>query len=392
MVGSPTELEADPQPVTARTELTSLVARDFRNLRAVDAQVPRDGVVLLGENGQGKTNFLEAIRYTTIFRSARGAHDTDLVRHGEDGFFVAAHARLNSERSVSVGFDRVTKQKKVVVDGVVAPRMSDAFGCIAAVLLSPSDVHLISGGPGERRRYLDVLLSLVDSRYLTVLQRYRGALMRRNAALRELQKAGGSSRDEQQVAVWEPLLAEAGVVLWQKRAEWCERAASELGRLCSLMGETGTTGLELVRSGAANELSAQRLLDSLAAHRSRDMRRGNTSVGPHRDELSITLNGRELRLFGSGGQQRTAALALRFLETFTVCEQQKRWPVLLLDDPFAELDARRADRILRLIEDSGHGQVILAVPREDDVPSEFTRLERWRVRNGEIVREAVQDG
>ena len=124
---------------------------------------------------------------------------------------------------------------------------------------------------------------------------------------------------------------------------------------------------------------------SLEAKRSSDLARGLTHIGPHRDDLNLMLDGRDLRTFGSAGQQRTAAIALRMLEAATFRERIGRSPVFLLDDPFAELDTRRATRILSLLERAGLGQTILAVPRESDIPGELTRLERMRVVGGEVT-------
>ena len=121
---------------------------------------------------------------------------------------------------------------------------------------------------------------------------------------------------------------------------------------------------------------------ALAAKRALDLRRGVTHAGPHRDDVELTIGGRELRLFGSAGQQRTAAIALRMVESQTLRDRSGSLPVLLLDDPFAELDARRAHRILGLLDDAGMGQVVLAVPREVDIPPEFTRLTRREIRDG----------
>jgi DNA replication and repair protein RecF len=365
-----------------RTELLRLLVRDFRNIESLELQLPGDGMVILGDNAQGKTNLLEAARYTTIFRSARGAPDVDLVRYQAAGFFLAATARQDADIDVTVGFDAASREKRVVVDGRRAVRLSDAFGCIPSVLLSPDDVQLISGGPGDRRRYLDVLLSLVDHSYLNALQNYRAALQRRNAALREITRRGGDTRDEDRAAVWEPMLAQHGAQLWRSRSVWCGEAAGELEHLGEQLGERGRLKLEHVAHAAGDDLSAEKLATLLETHRASDIRRGNTSSGPHRDDLRISLDGRDLRLFGSGGQQRTAAVALRLLETLTICDRRRRWPVLLLDDPFAELDKQRASRILRLLQETIRGQVILAVPRDDEVPPELTRLARYRMRGG----------
>jgi DNA replication and repair protein RecF len=156
-------------------------------------------------------------------------------------------------------------------------------------------------------------------------------------------------------------------------------------RLCTEIGESGRVRISYASSISATEDPAEQLAASLEKKRPYDLARGLTHSGPHRDDLNITLDGRELRTFGSAGQQRTAAIALRMVEAATFRERMGRAPVFLLDDPFAELDARRSSRILSLLERAGLGQTILAVPRETDIPTELTRLERLRVVGGEVT-------
>ena len=366
--------------MSARIERLSL--RDFRNLERVDLELPADGVAVVGDNGQGKTNLLEGIYYLELLRSMRGARDHDLTRHGASGFHLAARACGAPHREIKVGYDRQTKRKRVLLDGLDTPRLGDALGALPSVVVAPNDVQLVSGGPSERRRYLDVALSLGSPRYLAALQRYRGALLRRNAALREVARGG---RDGAQVEVWEPALAEHGALLWTERATWVERAARRFATLCASMGETGEARMRYLSALSPDPAPTEQLARALAANRPADIRRGITSAGPHRDDLELTLDGRELRVFGSGGQQRTAAIALRMLEAATLRERFAADPVLLLDDPFAELDAKRSSRILALLRDDGIGQAILAVPRDSDIPPELTRLARWRIAAGVVT-------
>ncbi len=146
-----------------------------------------------------------------------------------------------------------------------------------------------------------------------------------------------------------------------------------------IVEQQGGSSTVLTLGPAAAE---EQLRDALASQRTNDVRRGITHAGPHRDDLELTLGGRELRLFGSGGQQRTAAIALRMLEGATLRARYEAEPLLLLDDPFAELDARRSSRILELLRDAGLGQTMLAVPRASDIPPELTRLDRWTIAGG----------
>ena len=364
-----------------RLLLRRLVVRDFRNLERVELAPPPEGIVLIGENGHGKTNLLEAIYYLQLLRSVRGARDQDLVRFGAGGFHVAAEAGAGPDerRAVAVGFDRVAKRKKATLGGAEPPRLSDALGALPSVIFSPGDVQLVAGAPSERRRYLDVVLALTSRRYLQALQGYRGALARRNAALRDVARLGGS---DARAAVWEPALAEHGAVLWRERVAWVEQAAPEFSRLCSAIGERGVGRMRYTTALAPGADVAGALADALAAKRALDVRRGLTHAGPHRDDVELLLDGRDLRLFGSAGQQRTAAIALRMLEAATLRDRSGATPLFLLDDPFAELDARRSHRILELLADAGLGQTMLAVPRAADIPPELTRLERWGIRDG----------
>ena len=369
--------------------LARLAVRDFRNLGRVDLELPPEGMVVVGENGHGKTNLLEAVYYLQLLRSARGARDQDLVRFGEPGFHVSAEAESTSgARNIGAGFERASKRKRVKLDGVEVSRLSDALGALPSVLCSPRDAALVAGAPSERRRYLDVTLALSSRSYLAALQAYRGALARRNAALRD---ANRTARDEQRVAVWEPALAEHGARIWTSRVQWVAAMRDRYAELCAAIGERGDARLRyasaLESKGDAVEAA---LAAALEAKRALDIRRGITHAGPHRDDLELTLTEpggapRELRAFGSAGQQRTAAIALRVLERETLRQRRDSSPLLLLDDPFAELDARRSTRMLELLAGEGAGQTILAVPRESDIPPGLTRLARWRVEHGVLT-------
>ena len=421
--------------------LRRLVLRDFRNFEKLDVEVPEAGLVIVGENGHGKTNLLEAVSYLGLFRSVRGSRDVDAIRFGAPAFHVRAElVRGQVSESVSVGYERSTKRKKAVLHGVEQPKLSSALGALPSVCFSPVDVALVAGGPAERRHFLDVTLALTDSRYLQALQHYRAALRQRNAALRTAQRAGarpGGAHDAE-VSVWEPTLAQHGATLVGLRRTWCEQQSDHFTSLCEAIGERLRVtmrydGAELPASTSsiaatdANSVSKTvTAADQFSSHdtawesgftydagrdnasppdvaasalqhayrntytvmfeqqRASEMRRGITLVGPHRDDLQLLLGTRDLRTFGSNGQQRTAAIALRMLELATRREALDEPPLLLLDDPFAELDARRSARILALLEEVGVGQVILAVPRDEDIPAAFTRLARRTMINGEL--------
>jgi DNA replication and repair protein RecF len=373
-----------PHPV-AHSALVRLSIRAFRNLRRAELELPAAGIALVGENGQGKTNFLEAIYYLRLLRSLRGAQDAELVAFGEAGFHLAGGIEGARAHDVTVGFDRLCRRKKNTLDGAEPERMADALGAFPAVIFSPSDAVLVAGAPVERRRFLDVMLALSSRPYLTALQRYRGALTRRNAAMREM-RLNHAAR-EACAAVWEPALAEHGAVIYAARQEWAERYAALYASRCDAIGERGAATMRYASALDATRADAeQALLAALEKKRPLDVKRGITHAGPHRDDLDLSLDGRAVRAYGSAGQQRTAAIALRLLEAATLREATQAEPLVLLDDPFAELDARRASKILELLSHAERGQTILAVPRDADIPEAFTRLERWQVDGGVLSR------
>lgn len=369
----------------SRARIESLSLRDFRNFERLDLALPAEGLVVVGDNGQGKTNLLEAAYYMSLLRSMRGARDVDAVRFDASAFFIEARMCTPDARELSIGFERAGRRKKVRRDGATLDRLSDALGTLPAVMFSPSDVELVAGAPGARRRFLDIMLALTSRGYLNALQMYRAALERRNAALRDAARHQQHARTAA-IEVWERPLAEHGAMLVRSRRAWVGRVASRFAERCEAIGERGVAELRYETSLNANAESLElALAEAIATKRTTDLKLGVTQVGPHRDDLTMLLDGRELRTFGSAGQQRTAAIALRTLEAETIRDARGTSPVFLLDDPFAELDARRAARVLTLLREIGLGQTVLAVPRDSDIPPELISLARYRVANGRVT-------
>jgi DNA replication and repair protein RecF len=373
--------------------------RNYRNFPELELTFPADGVAIIGDNGAGKTNLLESIYYLEIFRSFRGAPDEQLVRFGEDAFHIrGSFEEPGTGRSfeITAAWEARTRTKRVTIDGVEPDRIGDAIGRVRAIIFSPADMSIVSGGPAERRRFLDIVLSVNEPGYLAALQRYRNVLRQRNALLR----AGSPAA---LVEAWSAPFIEAGAAIVSARARWVQAhaegfarryrdvsngAMARLGYLAGLkLGDTDAGEQDALRSRFVAEL------DRVAA-RERD--RGVTMIGPHRDDLLIETQTAEgdvgLRDFGSGGQLRTAAIALRMIEAETAREARGTLPLVLLDDVFAELDADRSRRILEMLETEGHGQVILTAPKSSDVDlrrtdgaASIASLRRWRIAAGCVM-------
>ena len=366
-------------------ELRDVAVRNFRNLASLDLELPAAGVVILGDNGQGKTNLLEALYYLVLFRSLRGSQDRELVRFGEDGFFVAGTTvrRLDGqtvdsgiESRITAGYETEGKRKKVTVGGAPVTRLADAVGQVLAVALAPSDRVIVAGPASGRRRYLDVVLSLSNRGYLARLSEMRLALRQRNAALRR-------GRGDEAQAFDAAFAGAAGPVI-AARTEWVERWSGRLAELTVALGERGAVNLKYRAHRPPTDDPAGQLRALLPTLLARDLRRGATTAGPHRDDLDLSLEGKELRAYGSAGQQRTAAIALRLLEAETLQEATGVPPVGLYDDVFAELDEDRQARLLRLIETSLPGQSVLTAPRESEIPRSLLDRPRWRMKGGRV--------
>jgi DNA replication and repair protein RecF len=368
--------------------LTKLSLRCFRNLAEHDLEVPPEGLALVGENAQGKSNFLEAIYYLEILRSFRGARDDQLVGFDRDVFRVVAglEGEEGERREVAAAYQRTGRRKKVTIDGEEPERLTDAIGHVAAVLFSPADVAIVAEGPGERRRFLDIVLSLNTEGYVEALSEYRHVLSQRNAALKE-------SRSADLARVWNEPLVRAGARIIHERRGWLERHAEGFARYYADVSG-GQSAVQRYRPNV--EVSEARTIEevqaafrgALEAAEANDLRLRTTTVGPHRDEVRFHLDDeRELdvRDYGSGGQKRTVALALRLLEADTIRAARGHEPIVLMDDVFAELDAGRSERIMQLIDRDEAGQVILTAPKESDVRLRTEALPRWSIAAGRIT-------
>ncbi|HUF75088.1 MAG TPA: DNA replication/repair protein RecF [Longimicrobiales bacterium] len=366
--------------------MSALALRHFRNLENQELEIPPEGLALVGDNAQGKSNFLEAIYYLETFRSFRGARDEQLVRFGQDVFRVVGSTTADEEVvEVAAAFERKGKRKKVSVNGREAERLGDALGRTAAVIFSPADLELVSGGPRERRRFLDIVLSLNQPGYLGALQEYRQVLTRRNAAL----KAGEPGSV---VSAWAPGLVRSGSEVIAARKAWVEGVTHAFGAYYERVSQEATArmtyrpGVPLGGSETIEQI-VEAFRDALAEGTERDRRLGTTGVGPHRDDVRLDLergDGLDLRDYGSGGQKRTAALALRLVEAKTIRERRGAAPLVLLDDVFAELDPGRSERVLEVMEGEETGQVLLTAPKDADVRIKRDSLARWRIIAGRI--------
>jgi DNA replication and repair protein RecF len=367
--------------------LRELKTEQFRNLADKTLVFDERGQIIIGDNGQGKTNLLEAIYYLTIFRSFRSSSDLECIR------FQGKHFSLNGkllndegvEETISAGYDG--RRKRVVVSGKEARNLSEAFGVLKSVLVSPEDILIVQEGPATRRKYLDIVLSLISPLYLQRLKRYRKALAARNFLLRD-QAAG-----ENVIRPWERQMAEYGAFLTGERLFFVERLAPVYGNIfyklssgekgeliyrSAILEECGTISSEKFDVQQAQGIFAGKMGKTRVFERSRGM----TMCGPQTDDLSFMMEGRPLKNYGSQGQQRTAVICLRLAEAHILEKLNGIRPVLLLDDIFAELDLRRCFNLLEELVETH--QSFLTAPRKEAIFERLGHLPVRKIRQGDL--------
>jgi DNA replication and repair protein RecF len=333
--------------------LRHLWLSDFRSFHTAELALG-DGITgIVGANGQGKTNLLEAIAWLASMRSFRGAPADALVRQGANQAVIRAEVRW-PDREVLVEAELSPRgRNRVQVNRQRLARSRDLLGGLRVSVFAPDDLRLVKGGPAERRRYLDDTLVSLQPRHDALQREVERVLTQRNALLRQVGGRAGRFDAGAQLTldVWDAKLAEAGQSLAEARGALVERLAPEIGLAYGQVAGPAGPGGSASSGGAQVEARYQRswagpLAEALASNRTEDLRRGTTGVGPHRDELDLGIDGLPARTHGSQGEQRSLALALRLAGHRLVTAAVETPPVLLLDDVFSELDHDRSESLL----------------------------------------------
>lgn len=368
--------------------LRRLELEEFRLYRHLQLDLPTCGVRVAGENASGKSTLVEAIALLATMRSPRTSSDREVInwQSGKD-YGVAPYARdlgwsiaSDEETTVEVGLqvetaDEGPLKKSVKVNGRPV-RALDAVGRIRVVLFAPEDVALITGPPSGRRRHLDMLISQIDGRYVRALARYNRILEQRNSLLKSLAREGkqlGPNSVTTQLAFWNDELITYGAYLVARRQMICTGLSEQIQRRFFEFSSRGDLQLDYRGSVAIDGISsrlvsseieyvrdvAQRTFERrLEEARGDELRRGVSLVGPHRDDVLITLDGMAIGTYGSRGQQRLAVVALKLAEADEMLAESGEMPIVLLDDVLSELDGRHRERLLESVCAAG-AQLIL---------------------------------
>jgi DNA replication and repair protein RecF len=390
---------------------THLSLVNFRNYLRLEIDLDAEANVVVGANAQGKSNLLEAIYCLATTKSFRAGSDRELISWQASGTELS-YARLGARvvrRSGPTRLDVVvgeaarrgptgpsaTVAKRFKVNGV-PKRAFDVIGLVNVVHFAPQDVDLIVGSPAGRRRYLDITIAQIDSRYVRALARYGKVLLQRNHLLRRIRERQARA---DQLGFWDEELVNAGAYVVMRRHD-------TVGRLATLGHDVHralASGRELLQIGYRSALEAPPPGDdvdarlgaigaafrrAIAETRERECQLGASLVGPHRDDLTFEVDGRDVATYGSRGQQRTVALALKMAEGAFIRESTGEWPILLLDDVMSELDQVRRGQVLSAV--ANDQQVIMTATELESVDPQFLRRAKLFEVEAGAVRERLR--
>ena len=334
--------------------LEKLSLINYKNIQTATLELSPKINCLIGQNGVGKTNVLDAIYYLSFCHSANNPMDSQVIRHGEEFFMI--EGKYNEDIAISCGFKRGSK-KHFKKNKKEYKRLSEHIGLIPVVMVSPADTLLIDGGSEERRRLMDMVISQYDRSYIEHLNRYNKALLQRNTMLK-----ADDEPNIDVISLWEEQMAMAGEQIYQRR----EAFVKEMVPIFQRFYETISGNREQVALNYVSHCQRGPLLEVIQRDRYKDRAVGYSLHGIHRDDLEIALGGHQMKREGSQGQHKTFVIALKLAQfDFLKRTNTKTTPLLLLDDIFDKLDAKRVEQIVSLVAGNEFGQIFITDTNRD---------------------------
>ena len=359
-------------------KIRSLKLKDFRNYEDLEIEFSDQTNIIHGDNAQGKTNILEALYVSGTTKSHKGAKDREMIRFGMNEAHISTVVEKDDkEYRIDLHLKR-SKSKGIAINQVPIKRASDLFGILNIIFFSPEDLDIIKDGPSERRRFMDSELCQMDRIYLHRLTEYHKVLNQRNKLLKDIYY-NPSLRDT--LSVWDEKLIECGKEIIRRR----KRFIADIRPIVKEIHSELSGGREDIQIAYEPDCDDVFMADELIRAREHDLRLCQTSVGPHRDDIDFKIGEADVRKFGSQGQQRTTALALKLSEIKLTEREIGERPVLLLDDVMSELDADRQNFLLASLTDTQ--TIITCTGLDEFVKNRFEIDKIFKVTNGEVCTE-----
>ena len=311
---------------------------NFRNYNDQEIKLHKNINVFFGENAQGKTNIIEAIFLSSIGKSFRTNKEKELIKFNEEKA-VAEIKFKKSDRDGNVKIE-IGDKKQIYLNGIKLKKLSELLGNVNIVIFTPDDINILKGGPQNRRKFLDIMISQLRPNYMHILTLYLKTLEQRNNYLKQIKI---ENKDENLLDIWDEKLVDYGCKIYEYRKEFIEKIQNKIKKIHKEITDN-KEDLEIKYFSDAN--TRQNFINELKSRRKVDIIKGFTTKGVHRDDFVIYINGREVDVFGSQGQHRTAILSLKLSELQVIYDDIGEYPILLLDDFMSELDNKRRKNFL----------------------------------------------
>ena len=353
--------------------IKKLSLTNFRNYDKLEIELNENINVFYGDNAQGKTNIIESIYLSSIGKSFRTKKDNELINidNKNDNAIIEVEFE-KKDRDGKIKLD-ISDKKNIYINGIKAQRLSEILGNVNIVLFSPDDITLFKGSPAKRRKALDIMISQLRPAYIYNLNLYLKTLEQRNNYLRLIKN---ENKSEEMLDIWDEKLSEYAEKVYQYRKEFISKIKEEINDIHKKITEDN----EIVKIHFITDCeNREEYLKNLKKDREKDIERGYTGKGVHRDDFIVYLNGKPLNIFGSQGQHRTVLLSLKITELKIIYNEIGEYPILLLDDFMSELDNKRRQNLLKNIENI---QVIITCTEKMKIDEKKQKI--FFVKNGKI--------
>jgi len=354
--------------------IKNIKLNNFRNYNKKEINLYQNINVFYGENAQGKTNIIESIFLSSIGKSFRTNKEKELIKFGEEKALIEINFQ-KSDRDGNIKIE-IEDKKQIYLNGIKLKKLSELLGNINIVIFTPDDINILKGGPQNRRKFLDIMISQLRPNYMHVLTLYNKTIEQRNNYLKQIKL---QDKDENLLDIWDEKLIEYGMKIYEYRKEFIEKIKNKINNIHKEITQYKEE-IEIKYFSDAN--TRQNFINELKSRRKLDIIKGFTTKGIHRDDFVVYINGREVEIYGSQGQHRTAILSLKLSELKVIYDEIGEYPILLLDDFMSELDDKRRKNFLNNIKDI---QVIITCTEK--ITLENLKYFSYNVIDGNVIEQ-----
>lgn len=354
--------------------INKIKLQNFRNYNEQEIILNKSINVFYGDNAQGKTNILEAIFLCTFGKSFRTNKEKELIKLGKDNAnVIIEYEKKDRDGKISIS---ISDKKQILVNGIKIKKLSELLGNINIVIFTPDDINILKGGPALRRRFLDMMIGQLKPNYVYILNMYIKTLEQRNNYLRQIKE---ENKPENLLDIWDEKLIEYADIIYKYRKEFIDKIKKKI----NIIHKKITDEKEEINIQYTSNCESKEVYSELLKQRRKlDIIKGFTTKGIHRDDFEIYINNKELSIYGSQGQNRTAILSLKLSELQVIYDEIEEEPILLLDDFMSELDINRRKNFLNNINNT---QVIITCAEKIEFLKENVDYCLYQVKEGEII-------